>query len=118
MRGIDTQLEDIAETTLGDSFLTNTTAFSVLFIYMWKDLSSLYSSTWFYINFQSKKQGGILNHFKDAAENVASVTKHIVQGSDATAIQEAKRRTTDAKISRVTVCSVHFCLFSCPLFVH
>ena len=47
-------------------------AFSVLFLYMWKDLAAFYSSVWFYISWLQHREGGILTNIVDAAKDATS----------------------------------------------
>ena len=60
-------------------FWYNTAAFSVLFLYVWKDLASFYFSLWRYVSWVQSKQGGILQNLKTAATETA----HIVSADDA-----------------------------------
>mmetsp|Transcript_22511 Transcript_22511/g.36012 ORF Transcript_22511/g.36012 Transcript_22511/m.36012 type:complete len:433 (+) Transcript_22511:28-1326(+) len=53
----------------------NTTAFSVLFLYMWKDLASFYYSVWYYIKYLQEKSGGITKNLTHAASAGAEITK-------------------------------------------
>ena len=94
---LNEELDDIVSENLFEDFTGNTTAFAVLFIYMWKDLALLYSSVWFYINWLGRREGGILGNLADAAENVVGATKELYERTDTLAVQRAKDKESTAK---------------------
>ena len=69
-------------------FWYNTVAFSILFLYMWKDLASFYYSVWKYVVYLQKRKGGIVDNLKQAAVDVVHTKDDTIDASEAAA--EAK----------------------------
>jgi len=92
---------DLADISLAESFFMNTCAFSVLFVYLWKDLALLYYSVWFYINWfeQKELQGekafdGVMRTGRD----LLSAAADSFHAQDSSMKKEHQRKVSDAKM--------------------
>ena len=77
--------EDVQQVDSSIDFWYNTVAFTVLFLYMWKDVAAFYFSVWRYIEWLQKRKGGIMKNLKEAVVDATEVAKAVVAaGNDET----------------------------------